>query len=445
MRLRLLELWGLVALLICIGCGGSSKKNEVSERLVAVREQLEQIAQQGVDDPLILDYVSEARSRLEEADHLMIEDDFSAALAIVKDVAKEAEEIISGGRQATGNELAFGSGSGLVRVDSGSGMQQLTSAIKPSAGMVIETGVRSSLKINLFSGSGAQLGSNSRLNIDRIKGRELSLSLESGTFFLVHRSGTTQVAFRDHTFQADKLAVFEMASATETSPDYTAAFSGTLTWSGGGIEGTLMTSQALTWVDGARAIVDIPSAPIQDAPANNRMYPVTSADETLKVNFEWHSRQPINNYQFQVAKTNRFENVVHESKLENATTDVTLSAGSYFWRIRAIADSGIPGSYSPVSQFRVEVQEKAQNARVETGPPILNPKIEVFSDSAIVSGKSNREVTIMVNGVKAVMMEDGTFKVIVSFKRPGTQWVEIVARDSRGGETVSRHKVEVQY
>lgn len=438
--------WILIGVLLFLAnCGGSSHREDVTENLVKAREQVEQIANTSEGDPDREAFVETAKKQLKEADHMVIEDDYEGALIIANQILADADQLLSG-EAAGSDKLSFGQAMGLVRVDRGQGMEQLGLDARPEPGMVVETGVRSGVVMRLFSGSNLALKSSSKVHIDRIKGRSLSFSLDSGSVALTHKGGSTSIAFRDHKFLAEKVCVIELGSANGLAPDYVSVLSGTTTWVGGGIEGSLMTNQALTWTEGARVIVDVPNAPIQDAPGNNRNFTVATPQSNEDVRFEWHSRQPIKFYELQVAKSKAFEELVHEGIYNESAATVSLSPGLFFWRIRALSDDQIPGSYSPISQFRVEVRKLGESATARSdGPPILNPQIEVIADSAIVKGRSSKGTMITVNGVKAVMMGDGTFSVIVNFKRPGTQWVEIVARDSKGGESMSRHMVEVDY
>jgi len=138
--------------------------------------------------------------------------------------------------------------------------------------------------------------------------------------------------------------------------------------------------------------------------------------------------------------------------MDGRGADLELGPGTYFWRVRGVVDNIIPGAFSPVNDFSIREGAGGTLAPVTPtrkptakGPKISVPKIELIGKVAIVSGRSHPDAVVTVNGVRAVMLEDGNFSVIVNFMREGEQWIEIVARDKQGGENVSRHKVKVSF
>ncbi|MCB1045301.1 MAG: hypothetical protein KDC35_20335 [Acidobacteria bacterium] len=433
-----------VLLVLLFACGGNNEANKVREQLMNAREQLELLESNKDGNPDVRAFIDESRHKLSEADLKLIEDDTSGARELVDHVLKDLERLRRGEDVRIKGKIGFGASSGLVRVDRGLGMEQWTPEIKPEPGMTIETGVRSSIHLNLAAGSRMMIGSSSRVHIDRVQGEHLNLSVDEGLVVVNHRGGSTEVAFRDHKFKLDPPATMEIASSDSSHGDYVSIQSGRAEWVGGGITGTLSSNQSLTWDGDGRVLVDLPSAPILDAPVGNQSFPATSVESPVNVKFDWHIRQPVPSYQIQVANTNRFEEIIKDTVLPDNSLQVELTAGVYFWRVRAISDSGIPGTFSPISQVRVEVAQSGTTSTSD-GPKIYDTQIEIIADTAIVKGRSVKDAVISVNGVKAVMNMDGTFSVIVNFKRAGTQWVEIIARDSRGRETISRHKVEVEY
>lgn len=87
--------------------------------------------------------------------------------------------------------------------------------------------------------------------------------------------------------------------------------------------------------------------------------PVNSANVNSPVTFSWSNAADVGVIQspvssvIEVANDEAFTDIVDTETTTNTSTQLTLSAGSYYWRVYNIDEAGNQGSYSPTRQLVV--------------------------------------------------------------------------------------------
>jgi len=118
-----------------------------------------------------------------------------------------------------------------------------------------------------------------------------------------------------------------------------------------------------------------------------------------------------------------------------AATEFTASdlrPGVYFWRVRAIAQSGQTSDWSDPKKFVVATRGTGSNV------PVANLVAESLGGRIfLIRGRSEPGTTIRVAGRETIVATDGTFQLQVSAPS-GSQEMSVDAEDSRGNVTPYR-------
>lgn len=109
-----------------------------------------------------------------------------------------------------------------------------------------------------------------------------------------------------------------------------------------------------------------------------------------------------------------------------------LRPGIYFWRVRAIAQSGQTSDWSDPKKFIVATRGTGSTV------PVWNLMAELLGGRIyLIRGRSEPGTTMRVAGRETIVPGDGTFQLQVTAP-PGSQEVNIEAEDSRGNVTPYR-------
>ncbi len=118
-----------------------------------------------------------------------------------------------------------------------------------------------------------------------------------------------------------------------------------------------------------------------------------------------------------------------------ASTEFTASdlrPGVYFWRVRAIAQTGQTSDWSDPKKFIVATRGTGSSV------PVSNLMAELLGGRLyLIRGKSDPGTTIRVAGRDTIVPSDGNFQLQVTAPA-GSQEVNIEAEDSRGNVTPYR-------
>lgn len=462
-----ISLFGLGVILglgFLAGCGDSKEVLEVREQLKIAQDKLDSMSSSlSSDREDALKLVEECRKDLENARGLIIEGNLKQATELIQTVLLKIKPHFEGKEIRTTQEqdLAFVDVFGDVKVKA-RGHDSFEKAGPKEAitsGMDLKTGIRSNLLLTTFEGTLVHLHAQSVIELTQIDESTGTVKAVLRSGFLTYEQksdfGTFQLNMQGLEFKVEGLALIEFGSDPISLNHYAAVHRGGLHWKRkGGDSDFLAGNTALVWKGEVQSTRSLPLAPLTDAPENHAVFAVDPATGKALIRFRWHSMDTSANYQLQVSQSPIFSTRVFDDRnLDGNGVDLDFGLGTYYWRVRGIVDRMVPGAFSPVTDFTIGKGEgiagspdgKLQTTAALKGPKIVAPKIELIGKVAIVSGKSHPDAIVTVNGVRAVMLEDGQFSVIVNFMREGEQWIEIVARGKQGGETVSRHRVKVTF
>ena len=169
-------------------------------------------------------------------------------------------------------------------------------------------------------------------------------------------------------------------------------------------------------------------APKQAAPANSQQ--ISAASD---VSFRWQKPESASavRFQLQVAQSPFFVADAIILERENLTNQIftlaNLAPGTYYWRLRATADSGQTSEWGEPFKFTIVKQISGQTLDA------TDWKVEAVGGSIyLISGRTQSGATVRISGREIFAAADGTFRLQISTKSP-TVAVEI--NDERGNRS----------
>ena len=169
-------------------------------------------------------------------------------------------------------------------------------------------------------------------------------------------------------------------------------------------------------------------APKQVAPANAEQ--ISTASE---ISFRWQKPESVSavSFHLQVAKSPFFVADAVIIERENLTNQIfplaNLAPGTYYWRLRASADSGQTSDWG--EPFKFTIIKKLSGAALEGS----DWQVETVGGNIyLISGKTEPGATVRIGGRELFAAADGSFRLQISSKSP-TVAVEI--NDERGNRS----------
>jgi len=174
--------------------------------------------------------------------------------------------------------------------------------------------------------------------------------------------------------------------------------------------------------------IDLLSEPILAAPVDDGV--VYNSEARLS----WSPIQNAAGYWLEVGFDPGFNAMVQSiSSLQEPTYTLSeLDAGLYYWRVSALDQYGLPGPRSQTRRF---------DMRIDTAPPYLQiqtPETNAIyrEASILVTGESEPDAEVFVEGLPADMAADGTYSATITAVE-GANRISIVAIDPAGNSTTT--------
>ncbi|WP_417666399.1 FecR domain-containing protein [Roseibium sp.] len=163
---------------------------------------------------------------------------------------------------------------------------------------------------------------------------------------------------------------------------------------------------------------------------------VYPADDGLVFNarteVSWEAVDEAAGYWLEVARDPNFNRMV-DSATGLTETNFTLEGldiGTYYWRIAALDQFGLPGPRSLPHRFVM---------RIDTAPPFLRLEAplsdQIYRDAAVeVIGETEPGARVTVNGASASVGAEGRYALMVTLS-PGSNRLEIISTDAAENRT----------
>ncbi len=136
--------------------------------------------------------------------------------------------------------------------------------------------------------------------------------------------------------------------------------------------------------------------------------------------------------------------IVDNTRKDSSVEVRGLDVGKYYWRVAAIDEQGVEGSFSEFARFTVN---RAQGAAAGRGPapPLAIDALQVRQNILQVRGRTEGGATVTIDGQRVDVAADGSFNEFIQLPvdKPGRQVVVIKATGINGGIAEQRRPVMV--
>lgn len=189
--------------------------------------------------------------------------------------------------------------------------------------------------------------------------------------------------------------------------------------------------------------VALPAAPVLASPVNEGelQYPNPANATTLLL---WKAIPGAVSYHVTVDFSPQFNRPLVDRARKGLSLELHgLDVGKYYWRVAAVSDKGLEGSFSESARFSVS---RATGTATTAQPPSLEIEaLDVRSNILQVKGKTEPGSTVTLNGHEIDLQPDGSFNEFVTLEKTGRQDVKIRAVGLSGGVREVTRSVLVAY
>lgn len=189
----------------------------------------------------------------------------------------------------------------------------------------------------------------------------------------------------------------------------------------------------------------LPDSPALIDPADNRIFDLRNNSDIL---LRWTAVKDVAHYRLQVSRSRLFIPDATPLDLPNRT-GVSASIrpheeGSYYWRVAGINRAGVASDWSPYRRFRIVADAAKAGAPSGAPPPLTLQPPQQMGNLFLIFGQTDPSASVSVNGKRADVEPNGSFKTTVTVDTEGESQIVVKAADAAGRETVKRIRVFVE-
>ncbi len=189
--------------------------------------------------------------------------------------------------------------------------------------------------------------------------------------------------------------------------------------------------------------LSIPMPPQLIFPANVQLLTISKDQDSVL--FRWTTIANVKKYKLQIGMDYNFNEIVKEEVYrENRVNISGLQAGNYFWRVFSITEKDLSSEPSPFNSFRLITADDLKSQQRDLTPPLLQiQKLNRMGHIVDISGRTEPDVRLYFNEKQEEVHENGTFRVLMEFKKSGLHEIFIEAYDSSGNVSTLRKEVDI--
>jgi hypothetical protein len=195
---------------------------------------------------------------------------------------------------------------------------------------------------------------------------------------------------------------------------------------------------AANGVAGAKAA--LPGMPVLVAPPDNTevAYPDPARAITL---LTWNGVEGAESYRVTVDYSRAFARpLIDRQGYEGTQMQLRgLETSTYFWKVAAVDENGLEGSFTPAARFSLL---KAPPSAVAP-PPLEVDTLELRGNILHVRGRTAPGATLTLNDLRIEVQSDGSFNEFVMFEGDGAATVALRATAVDGGVAEARRPIVV--
>lgn len=442
--------------LLPMGCF-ESPETEIIEKVSLAKVKISAIREHArPDDQEATDLLEHAANRISTAEKYLTEDDHFQALAVVDDLLFRLDNYLQFGEDGGSKKLrAYGSNTSWQNQLNGDFMA-IQGEEKPEEIRGLKAGFRSAIVLKLQDDTKLYLLSESEVKLTH-HASSVTIELVQGSLRLDKPQAGQAVVVKEGNFMAtlDTVGNIELGKNAVTSSRYLGNYLGTCSWQLGSQSGSLEQLQALSYTADASEVINLPSAPRIENPENHSTQHPNDQGNAV-VPFRWYTQAHNDSYQLQISEDEQFvTRVFDDPSLADSFKDVDLKAGEYNWRVRGFKQDSqgnrVPGPYTQtmvvyVSAEGLDVVPNGQSSSADPigpKPSVTGVTFKTIGTSIIATGRTDPSMRVKINGVSAIVSEDGQFRAIIE-SRAGTQTMRLVVTNpNTGAVTIQEHKIKI--
>jgi hypothetical protein len=203
-------------------------------------------------------------------------------------------------------------------------------------------------------------------------------------------------------------------------------------------------------IDSTRKILDkgtIPFSPIPILPVSMSLFTYPNKEQS-KVELRWSKVDRALKYRVQIALDFFFSNVIYESEVELNTNVLVsgLEPNNYFWHVNSIDKDGIESEYCNYRIFKIVYgSDNIKQSQDMVAPSIDLNFINVYGDVVDISGTTEPDSILVVNGKVERVESDGSFRITYTYSIKGKHHIIIEAIDSAGNHSKIVKTVNIDF
>jgi hypothetical protein len=430
----------------------SDVAREAGEAVARAEERLAEAATYP-SEPKVDEYRSGARAALADArqriDARRWEDARVAALRS-ENLSQQAIDLSRGDRGAE-QEVRLYRWEGDVRIKRAGEFSwevpDRKKNVRLRVGDQVKTAGSASAQIMYFDGTITTIESGSLLEIRHVsedpatKVRRVEEKLNWGEVLASTRKRNVagsyhQVSAENASAKSEDGARFRFAVDKETQSAEVAVFGGELNvQSRDRVETVLGGERIRATSDGRLTPKEmLPGVPRLVSPSDEKLF-LYEDPSRATTTLSWEKVPGAGRYRLQISDEFLFSNLLYAA--DRAETNVVIDGvadGEYFWRVAAVASSGVAGEYSPARRFRVSAQRIRD--RRDKEPPALEITEKVQTGAMLIlNGRTEPGALLWVDDEKVEVADDGSFYAVIRLKREGVNEIVVSAQDAAGNVT----------
>ncbi|MBN1356988.1 FecR domain-containing protein [bacterium] len=189
----------------------------------------------------------------------------------------------------------------------------------------------------------------------------------------------------------------------------------------------------------------IPLPPRLIYPANVQLLTMSRFNMN-PVYFRWTTVDEAGSYLLELANDYYFfDTIENVTAKENRAKLQEISPGNYYWRVSSINKAGLSSEPSPFNSFRIAFSDDLQLKEKDLTPPgIRIDRMTILGHIVDIIGRTESNASLYVNEQKEEVFEDGSFRALIEFRKPGLQEIFIEAYDSAGNVSTISREIRIQ-
>lgn len=249
------------------------------------------------------------------------------------------------------------------------------------------------------------------------------------------RGSYHEVATEKVSARAEDAGEFRMAHDKDRDTTVVDTFRGQLQVETGDRRESLSAGERLrTDAEGRMASKErLPGVPRLLAPADQRVF-IYEDPSQHRISLNWQDVPGAERYHLLIADQPLFTGPLYDAHRKEATAQLEVGPGTYYWKAAAVTGDGVEGPFSDIRTFRVS-SERIKDRDDSVPPELEVSEFVTVGMMVIINGRTEPGATLWVDNERVDIHDDGRFYAVVRLREEGVNEVLLRAQDTAGNET----------